>query len=306
MAPDGRPLITSIFTRQNAVWIHDSHGDRALSSQGYAEGTLPVFSRDGQRLYYLLRRDSLESPAELWRADLAADKSEIVLPAVSILDFDISEDEKDVVFSTQPSGQPSQIWIAPLDRNAPPRRISASGEALPRFGPHHDVLFRLTDGQANYVGTMAGDGTGRRKAFPHPILNFENVSHDRRFVAADAVVPDVTPPPTVMFPLDGGPAAPICGGLCAPAWSPDGRYLYLQIPDAADRGVNVRTAAIPIPPGQTLPRFPPETVHDPTAWAKVRGVKIIEHINIAPSPTPSVYAYIKPSVHANLFRIPLR
>ena len=24
MAPDGRSLITSIFTRQNAVWIHDS------------------------------------------------------------------------------------------------------------------------------------------------------------------------------------------------------------------------------------------------------------------------------------------
>ena len=82
--------------------------------------------------------------------------------------------------------------------------------------------------------------------------------------------------------------------------------MYLQIPDKSDQVVNVRTAAIPIPPGETLPRLPPVAVHDPAEWAKVPGVKIIEQINIAPSPTPSIYAYIKPSVHANLFRIPLR
>ena len=306
MAPDGRSLITSIFTRQNAVWIHDSHGDRALSIEGYAETTPPVFSRDGQRLYYLLRRDSLESPAELWRADLAAGKSEIVLTGVSMSAYDISDDEKEVVFSTQPPGQPSQIWIAPLDRSAPPRRIAANGDSLPHFGPHHDVVFRLTDGQANYVGIMAADGTGRRKALAGPILNFYTVSHDRRFVAVTAVVPNVTLPPTLILPLDGGPAIPICNNLCSPAWSPDGRYLYLQISNKSDLTLNIKTAAIPIPPGETVPRLPPAAVQDPAEWVKLAGVKIIEQTNIAPSPTPSVYAYIKPSVHANLFRIPLR
>ncbi len=306
MAPDGRSLITSIFTRQNAVWIHDSHGDRALSTEGYAEGTPPVFSRDGQRLYYLLRRNSLESPAELWRADLVTGKSEIVLSGVSISDYDIAGDEKEIVFSTQPPGQLSQTWIAPLDRSAPPRRIAANGERLPHFGSHNEIVFRLTDGQAYYIGAMARDGTGRRKALPRPILNFDSVSHDRRFVAASAVVPNVTPPPTLIFPLDGGPAIQICGGLCSPTWSPDGRYLYLKMAQKSDLGVNVRTVAIPIPPGDTLPRLPPQAAQDVTQWAKVPGVKIIEHVNIAPGPTPSVYAYIKPSVHANLFRIVLR
>ncbi len=306
MAPDGRSLITSMFTRQNAVWIHDSHGDRALSSEGYAEGTLPVFSRDGQHLYYLLRRDSLESPPELWRADLGSGKSETVLPGISISAYDISNDEKEVVFSTRPPGRPSEVWIAPLDRSAAPRRIAANGESLPHFGTHNEIVFRWTDGRAYYVGTMAGDGTGRRKALPGRILNFDNVSPDGRFVAVNAVVPNITLPPTVIFPLDGTPTVPICSNLCSPTWSPNGRYLYLQIPDKSGQSLNSRTAVIPIPAGETLPRLPLDAVQDPSKWAKITGVKIIEQTNIAPGPTPSTYAYIKPFVHSNLFRIPLR
>ena len=306
MAPDGRSLITSISTRQNAVWIHDSEGDRALSTQGYAEGISPTFSRDGERLYYLLRRDSLESPAELVRADLASGKSEVVLPGVSISSYDISSDEKEVVFSTEPPGQLSQIWIAPLDRSAPPHRVAANGENLPHFGPQKEIVFRLTDGQANYVGALARDGTGRRKALPGRVLDFDNFSPDRRFVAVAAVPPNGTLPLTLIFPLDGSAAIPICNNLCLPTWSPDGRYLYLQIPDKSGQNSNARTVVVPIPPGQSLPPIPPAAVDDPAEWANVPGAKMIERTGISPGPDPSTYAYIKPSVHANLFRIPLR
>jgi eukaryotic-like serine/threonine-protein kinase len=306
VAPDGRSLITSIFMRQNVVWIHDSHGDRALSTEGYADGDAPpVFSRDGEHLYYLLRRESPESPAELSRADLASGRSEIVLPGVSISAYDISDDEKEVVFSTQRSGQLSETWIAPLDRSAPPRRIAANGESLPHFGPNHQIVFRLTDGQAYYVGAMARDGTDRRKAFPGRLLNFGNVSPDRRFVTVTAVVPNLALPLTVLLPLDGRPAIPICNTLCSPTWSPNGRYLYLQIPDKSGQNSNARTAVIPLPEGEALPRLLPEAVHDPTQWARVPGVKIVDQTNIVPGLDPSTYAYIKASVHANLFRIPL-
>jgi serine/threonine protein kinase len=306
MAPDGRSLITSIYTRQNAVWIHDSQGDRALSTEGYAEGISPTFSRDGERLYYLLRRDSLESPAELVRAEVASGKSEVVLPGVSMSSYDISSDEKEVVFSTLPPGQPSQIWIAPLDRGAAPHRIAANGDSLPHFGPQNDIVFRFTDGQAYYVGAMAGDGTGRRKALRDRILNLDNFSPDRRFVAVSAAMPNGNFPLNYILPLDGSTAIAICNNLCLPSWSLDGRYLYLQIPDKSSPSINARTAAVPIPPGQSLPPIPPAAVDDPTEWAKVPGVKIIEDTYIAPGPNPATYAYIKPSVHANLFRIPLR
>ena len=112
VTPDGRALITSISTEQNAVWIHDSSGDRALSTEGYADGAPPWFSSDGKRLYYLLRRDSPESPNELWRADLTSGNSEAVVPGVSMREYDISDDEKEVVFTTQATGPGAQLWLS--------------------------------------------------------------------------------------------------------------------------------------------------------------------------------------------------
>jgi len=153
---------------------------------------------------------------------------------------------------------------------------------------------------------MNSDGTNRRKALPGRILNFEHYSPDRRFVVVEVVVPDMTLPLTVILPLDGGPPIPVCNDLCGPRWSPDGRYLYLEIPDKSGQNLNARTAAIPVPAGETWPRILPEAVHDPAQWVNVAGVKFIENTNIAPGPDPSIYAYIKPVVHANLYRIPLQ
>jgi eukaryotic-like serine/threonine-protein kinase len=305
MAGDGRSLITSIFTRQNVVWIHDTGGDRALSTEGYADVAPPVFSSDGKRLYYLQHRDSPESPAELVRADLASGKTEVVIPGVSMHEYDISPDEKDVVYSTVPPGQPSEIWIVPLDRSAPPRRIAANGESVPQFGPNNEVLFRLTDGKAYYLAAMSRDGSGRRKVFPDPTIDINGVSPDRRLISL-AVGNTSAVPVGVVYSLDGHSAQQICDFPCPVAWSPDGRYVYIEIVSASRENPLGRTAAIPVPPGKSLPPIPPAAVHDPAEWAKVPGVKIVEHDNISPGPNPSTYAYIKPSVHANLFRIPLR
>ena len=52
-APDGRSFVTSIGTSQSTVWVHDSRGDRQITSEGYA--FLPSISPDGKKLYYLVR-----------------------------------------------------------------------------------------------------------------------------------------------------------------------------------------------------------------------------------------------------------
>jgi serine/threonine protein kinase len=304
MAPDGRSLITSIFTRQNVVWIHDAGGDRALSAEGYADGAPPVFSSDGKRLYYLLHRDSPESPAELVRADLASGKTEVVIPGVSMHEYDISPDEKDVVYSTVPPGQSSQIWIAPLDRSAPPRRIAENGESVPHFGPNNEVLFQLTDGKAYYLAAMSRDGSGRRKVFPDPTIDINGMSPDRRLISL-AVGHTSAVPVGVVYSLVGHSVRQICDFPCPVAWSPDGRYVYIEIVPASRENPLGRTAAIPVPPGESFPSIPPVEVYHAEEWAKIPGVKIVEHDNIAPGPDPSTYAYIKASVHANLFRIPL-
>jgi len=305
MASDGRSLITSIFTQQNTVWIHDSRGDRALSTEGYAASTPPVFSADGQRLYYLLRRDSLESPAELWRADPASGKSEVVLPGVSMQEFDLSPDEKDVVYSTLLPGQPSQIWTAPLDRSAAPRRIAANGERYPHFGPNNEILFRMTEGQAYYLGAMSRDGLGRRKVLSVPVLDIAAISPDRLLLSFNIANPP-SDPHTAIYSIDGGGLQRFGDGYSTPGWSPDGRYVYVEIEPSSRENPAGKTAAIPIPAGHALPLIPPAAIHQPAEWAKVPGVKIVEHDHISPGPNPSTYAYIQPSVHANLYRIPLR
>lgn len=308
MMPDGRSLITSIITQQNTVWIHDLHGDRPLSTEGYAAFVRPRFSRDGKMLYYVMRHASPESSAELWRADLVSGKSEVMVPGVSVSDFDISPDEKQVVFSTHPAERPSQLWIAPLDHSAPPRMISSTGEVRPHFGPNNQVLFRFTEGSAYYVGTMNLDGTDRRKALPLQILTFNDISPDRQMllITTESTGTPNRAPVVVAVSLENGRTRALCRSDCTEAWSSDGRYFYGEIAPASLTDPDGKTAALPVPYGRTFPAFPPEAVTELAAWTKVPGSKLVERAGIAPGPNPATYAYIKPSFHANLYRIPLR
>src|SRR5260370_28979211 len=68
----------------------------------------------------------------LWRRDLESGKSDAVLRGVSIAQYDISNDGKEGVFSTQPSGKASQLWLAHLDRGSPPKLIASIGDNDPR------------------------------------------------------------------------------------------------------------------------------------------------------------------------------
>ncbi len=307
VAPDGRSLITSISTKQNAIWIHESSGDRALSTEGYADDARPPwFSSDGKRLYYLLRHDSPESPNELWRADLSSGSSEAVLPGVSMREYDISNDEAEVVFTTQPAGQASQLWIAPLNRSAPPRMIGATGEVQPHFGPDGQVLFRLTDGNAFYLAKMGRDGSGRAKFFPSPVLDFEGISPDRRFAILGLPYQPNNPSRghEVAFPLKGGRARNLCDG-CPISWSPDGRYLYLGVAPPSQKNPTGKTLVFPVLPGETFPSWHASGIRSEVEALDIPGAQVIHQANIGPG-LGSTYAYVKPTIHANLFRIPLR
>src|SRR6185436_13190417 len=112
VAPDGRSLVTSVGTRRSAIWIHDAVGERAISSEGYAAS--PRLSRDGTRVFFLLVRDWvlsrfgwMSSSSELRSVDLASGKTDSPLPGVSVTDYDISSDDKEVAFTTTDgSGKP--------------------------------------------------------------------------------------------------------------------------------------------------------------------------------------------------------
>jgi serine/threonine protein kinase/Tol biopolymer transport system component len=309
IAPDGRSLITSVGVPQSAVWLHDVQGDHAISAEGYAAAnylllTAPMFSRDGRHLYYLLRRESPGSANELWRANLDTMMSEPVIRGFPILEFDISGDARsigEVVFSSQQPGGMSQLWLAPLDRNAPPRRITGSGEGSPHFGPNGTVWFRYSDGKANFVGLMNKDGSGRQQVSTRPISTVMSSSPDGRWLVVMAPTSDNTAIDTIAIPAEvGGKPRVIGRGRYPVTWARDGRFVYIGV-----QAKDSQTVAIPVSPGE-LPELPDGGIRSLEQASALRGARLIEGMDISPGPDPSIFAYIKTTTHRNLFRISLR
>ena len=195
VTPDGRSLVTSVGTRRSTIWLHDNTGERPVSSEGYA--LRPRLSNDSKRLFYLFARDlSLSAAksdygswdpwsAELRSLDLGSGKSDTLLPGTSVIDFDISPDEKLVAFSTPdgPDGA-SSIWLASLDRRSPPRQIARDGDEV-SFGADGELIFRSL-AEKNALVRIKQDGTGRaRIASPRcstssacrPTVNGSSCSH---------------------------------------------------------------------------------------------------------------------------------
>ena len=102
-APDGRSLVTSIGTRQSTAWIHDTNGDRQITSDGYA--LLPTFSADGKKLYYMTKASAVGSfiSGALWVADLATGQRQRLLPDFMMQSYDISADDCSVTRVPQPA-----------------------------------------------------------------------------------------------------------------------------------------------------------------------------------------------------------
>jgi Tol biopolymer transport system component len=303
VSPDGRSLISSVGLRQSAIWLRDAHGDRAISLEGYA--TRPTFSADGKAVYYLLRRESLRAARELWRAQLPTGKSDRLLPGFSINSYQVSADGAEVVFETQPEGGKTQLWLASLDQRLPPRCLSSSGEDSPGFNHAGGLVFRSSEGQANYLYRMRRDGTGREKILPDPISTIFSISPDGRWVAALAPAhDDGLTTQTIAIPTEGGSPRRICPGFCEPLWSPDGRF-FLILFEHPGVGASGRILALPMPPGKSLPDLPPAGIGAAYRGLAISGARLFERGAAAPGPDLTVYAYAKTNMYRNLFRIPL-
>ena len=305
IAADGDSLITSIGIRQGELWIHDERGDRQLSLEGHVPtpdetgrfGAAPRFSRDGKSVFYL-RRESAGAPFALWRADIDSGRSVKILTGFSVLEYDLSKAGDEVIFSTHPAGQSLQIWLAPVDLSRSPRLVSSVDGDSPHFGPDGSILFRMHEGATHYLARMNRDGSDRAKVVPYPIGNVQHVSPDRRWFTTISPLPDGRAG-TVAVPTTGGAAQLICRGGCAPVnWSENGQFLYVTQPQG-------RTAAIPLRPGETLPRLPPSGLDGLDILVAFPGTRLIETRRISPGPDPTVYAYVRTAVHRNLFRISL-
>jgi DNA-binding winged helix-turn-helix (wHTH) protein/Tol biopolymer transport system component len=304
--PDGRALITSIGVHQSAIWIHDKSGDRPLSSEGEVVGepTPPAFSPDASVLYYLLRRGE-SSGAELWRTFVESGKSEAVFSGVPMTAFDLSPDDKQVVYISSRADGTTQLWVAPVNRRLPAIQVAVSGARSPRFGARGQILFEKTEGNMNYLEQIDPDGSHQSKVFPFPIVEFQGISPSRRWVTGTMPKePEANLPAVTVLPLDGGPPRRICAGYCRPKWSTDGKFLFVQVEEQSRSGPG-RSLAIPLGPAESLPDLPPNGIPPLASPGVILGTESIDRAELIPGKNPRQYAWVNTTVHRNLYRISL-
>ena len=309
MAPDGRSIVTSVGQRRSEIWMRDASGERAVSIEGIAFA--PKLSMDGRRLYYLLQRNSRDATfIELRTLDLATGKTDRPLPDRSVWQYDVSQDEREVVFMTRAENGAREIWLAPLDRSAPPRRITENADD-PSFAGS-EIAFRELDTKAIYVTRIGKDGTARQRIIETPIIDKGDTSPDGAWVVAIASgTGERGPTPgTTIQSLRGGPPTLLCPGNCPSAFSADGRWLYVTLLGIGQQpGSGAKTLAVRMGENGELPASLSTVVGAAFAGtlpSDQPGVRLLQGTFIAPGPDPSTYAYVKQEVQSNLFRIPIR
>jgi len=305
MAPDGKSFITASGLQQSSVWLHDSNGERPISVEGYAGG--PKFTPDGKKLLYAVRKSVAPERSELWVTDLASGRNEPLLPGFLVArtmrrTYDISADSRQVVMQAVDREGKNRLWLAPLDRRSPPRQIpNVEGDA-PYFGPEGEIFFRAREGSYGFVFRVRPDGTGLRKAHEHPVTGLLGIAPDGQWVVVYARASREEAGGTLALPLGGGPAVKIYGNSSELRWSPDGRLLFF--PGGSTMATGSATYVVPLPPGRMLPPIPTGGFRSEAEAARIPGARVINNSNVAPGPSPEVYAFTRETVQRNLYRIP--
>lgn len=288
--PNGRSLVTSLGLQRQSVWLHDRTGEHPVTSDAIAFA--PWLSTDAKRLYFLVASASA-APATLWRLDLEQGQEAPVLPGLNILSYDISPDEREVVFSAEHRGE-MQIWIAPLDHHLPPRLI-AHGADQPAFGGGW-VFFRRLGEKENHLYRMQADGSAEQRILDFPILQFQSVSPNGKWAAVLAVMDGQVA--TAILGVGKGTFRWVRAGYWASRWAPDGRDLYLQT-QGSFRSAPDETLVVDLA-GSAAPRIP----QGMTAGS---SLNILPHgtEGFAPGPDPDTYAFTRTDWLRNIYRIPL-
>jgi hypothetical protein len=309
-AADGRSFVTSIGENQSTIWLHDSSGDRQITSQGYA--FLPSFSSDGKRLYYLQRSRANRRfvSGELWVVNLETRTRERLLPDFLMEHYNVAADGNHVVFVGVDDAGHSPVWIATLDGSSAPRRLSSFDSLRAMFGAHNDVFFVGGETTATPgLYHVKVDGSGLQQVVPNHVLFLYDVSPDGKWLAAwegQAVV---------LYSTDGGSRKMICDG-CATAggedrgltpplvsWSRDGKHLYMHTIEFFRAIESRKTYVISLPSGQMVPPLPDSGFRSIADAATSLGGRAIAEQRAFLSVDPSVYAFLRRATHRNIFRI---
>jgi serine/threonine protein kinase len=305
VAPDGKSLIASIGMRRGSVWLKDATGEHRLSVEGSA--SRPTFSSDGKRLYYLLRKATSTDSVELWVEDLASGKSDPVLMGQRIMDYDISPDQKNVVFTVRTESD-SAIFLAALDRGSAPHLLARDGEAV-TFAGNSDIVFRQLDAKTGYLTRIHTDGSGLDRIVGTHVISKMGASPDGEWTVISGLTDPSKPAHTDAVSLRDRSRRTICIGPCLVKWSLDGKFLFVTVAQSPPDSTNTltytgRTLVLPLPKGLRGLDIP-KGGFGPDSEQELKGIKVIRQGEISPGFGSDTYAYTSGEFQGNLFRIPL-
>jgi Tol biopolymer transport system component len=304
MSADGRSLLTAIGTEASELWMRNEAGERLLSSEGFAWA--PSYSQDGQLVYYMLGGVASARPSELWMLDVNSGRSRPIVQGFLLRSYDVSEDGRTIVFCAVADDGRSELWLASADHSSAPRRLSSSGSDSPFFGSGGRIVFRASEGKANYLFEMDSDGSHRHKIRGEPIIELQGHSADRRW-AVSMVPADEGPVATVLVPLEGGEQRRVCPTLCNVRWSPSGDRVYVQ---PARDFASGDALVFPLPAHDTFPTLSSGAIASIVEGASLAGASVV-HLGDArnhavPGPSPDTFVYTKTVAHRNLFWVSLK
>jgi serine/threonine protein kinase len=306
-APDGKSFFSSIGGSQSTIWLHDSKGDRQITSEGFA--VLPSLSSDNKKLYYLVGKPGSQ-PGQppigtLWVADLESGERQRLFRDFQIRHYDISADGQRVLFTTGDEHGRSP-WLAKLDGRSEPRRLAPLEASTAYFAAQGQIVFNAESGE-RAIYRVREDGAGLQKITTTPVPGITAVSPDGQWAAVLGGT-DQSLTAIMLYPLAGGPLRILCrncfllgstGAGRAPvaSWSPDGRFLYLQI----DRAM----FAVPLRRGQMLPPIPERGFQSKEQVLALPGTKQFPEEQVFVGSDPSVYAHTRAATQRNIYRIPV-
>jgi Tol biopolymer transport system component len=301
-APGGRSFVTSIGTSQSTLWVHDSRGDRQITSEGY--GFMPSLSPDGKKLYYLVRSYGLRSwnQGVLWMADLETGQRLRLLPDFHLVHYSLAADGQRVVFVAVDEQGRTPVWLASLNGTMQPRQITRMDAGVAFFGAAGEVIFGSAGDDQFYAYRIKEDGSELQKVFAPP-LGPMAVSPDGQWIA---VIDPTAWGALFVYPTRGGPPLKLCD-QCAPPWGTEPIPFYFGwSPDSAFAYVNFAnsTYALPLQSGRLLPEIPAGGIQSKDNLAALPGARlVVEGERTVPGPNPSMYVFSKVSTQRNIYRV---
>ena len=306
-APDGKSFVTSIGSSQSTLWVHDQRGDRQLSSEGFA--FLPSFSRDGTKLYYLVRSAVSRHfvSGELHEADLNSGEDRLLLKGFTMEHYDVAEDGRSVLFVSTDAAGKSPLWLAPLDGSSPPRKLSDIDSVRAVFGHNNDAYFLGGERGSPHLNHITLDGSGLEQVVPEPVTYLYSISPDGKWLGVWIGMS------VRLLAADGSRQIDLCTG-CATAggeyrgitptmisWSRDQKFVYLHFPFES-----LQTVAVSLQPGEILPPVPATGIRSVADAQAVRHGQVFGQPRAFPGGDPSTYAYLRGTTHRNIYRVPVQ